>query len=258
VSTGRRDAPSHPGERAAEDARHALGLGLDAPISVLDAVEEIATVPVCVTELSGEVAGLFYRHRGQVYLFVNGADPVVRQRFTLAHEFGHHRMGHEPRVESLAAMYSRDQQEVEANYFAGAFLAPRQAIHNWAARHPEPPPGLELVVRVGAFFGLSPESARIRLELAGVVDQRQSQRLKEQIAAREHRGLRTQLGLSDKADALSQLRDDVEAGRRTLPRLPAVLVRGASMAHSQGLLGDEDLHTLLRGELPAERDEPEM
>src|SRR5579871_982818 len=155
-------------------------------------------------------------------------------------------------------MYSQDQQEVEANYFAGAFLAPRQAIRNWAERHPEAPLGLELVVRVGAFFGLSAEAARIRLELAGIVDQRQGAGLKKQIAASEHRGLLTQLGLTDKADALSQLRDDVEARRRTLPRMPAVLVRDASRAHTRGLLSSEDLHTLLRGELPIERDEPEM
>jgi Zn-dependent peptidase ImmA (M78 family) len=243
VSTGRRDAP-HPGERAADEARQALGLGLDAPISVLDAVEDLAGIPVCVQEFAGDVAGLYYRRGEQAYLFVNGAHPVVRQRFTLAHEFGHHHMGHTPRVESMAGMSSKDPQEVQANYFAGAFLAPRQAVRNWAERHPELP-GLELAVRVGAFFGISSEASRIRLELAGVIGKAEGQRVKRQIAAGEHRQVFAALGLATQADALSRLARDVQAGERTLPRLPLVLVRGAREANAQGLLDDEDLTALV-------------
>ncbi len=253
-----RSPRSRPGESAADEARQALGLGLDAPISVLDAVEGLAGVPVCVQEFAGDVAGLFYRRGGRAYLFINGAHPVVRQRFTLAHEFAHERMGHSPRVESIAGMDSTDPQEVQANYFAGAFLAPRQAVRNWSERHAQPAE-LELVVRMGAFFGLSAQASRIRLQLAGVIGKAESERLKERIALGEHHGLLGRLGIDAHEDALSALARDVRDGRRALPRLPAELVHGAREANAQGLLEEEDMLVLLRGSTPGApgEDEPE-
>jgi Zn-dependent peptidase ImmA (M78 family) len=250
VSPGRRDLPSQLGERAADEARQALGLGLDAPISVLDAVEDLAGVPVCVQVFADDVAGLYYRRHGRAYLFVNGAHHVVRQRFTLAHEFGHHHMGHSPRVESTAEMLvSKDTQEVQANSFAGEFLAPRQAVRNWSERHPDLS-GLELVVRAGAFFGINAEASRIALERAGVIGKAESSRLRGQVASRAHYGLPATLGIDAHQDTLSALAREVETGRRELPRLPAELVRGARQANSKGLLDDEDMLMLLRGGTP--------
>lgn len=247
MSTMRRTAAVTPGERTADQARQDLGLGLDAPVSVLDAVEDLAAIPVCIQAFPSDVAGLFYRRRGRPMLFVNGEHPVERQRFTLAHEFGHVRMDHKPRVESLRGMGSRDAQEVQANYFAGAFLAPRQAVRNWAERHGELPVDLELVVRLSAFFGTSAEASRIRLELAGVISGAESERLKAQIKNQEHWGMVGALGLSGYADGLSRLKRDVDAGVRALPRLPAVLVRTARRARHEELLEEEDLERLLRG-----------
>jgi Zn-dependent peptidase ImmA (M78 family) len=243
----RRGARITPGERAAEQARHDLGLGLEAPVQVLDAVEDLAGIPVCIQTFPGDVAGLFYRRRGRPMLFVNGTHPVERQRFTLAHEFGHVRMAHAPRVESVDKMGSRDAQEVEANYFAGAFLAPRQAVSNWADRHTDLPVDLEMVVRLGASFGTSAEASRIRLEVAGVIGVTDSQRLKARIANNEHYGMVAALGLSGYADGLSRLKRDVEEGTRVLPRLPAVLVATARRARDEELLEEEDHQRLLRG-----------
>jgi len=246
MSTGRRDLPRPRGEVAAEEARQALGLGLDAPIPILEAFEDLASVPVCVQAFSGEIAGLFYRRHKRPYLFVNGTHPVQRQRFTLAHEYGHCEMGHSPRLESLSRMQSTDRQEVEANYFAGAFLAPRQAVHNWADRNSELPVDLELVVRMSAFFGISAEVSRIRLERSGVIGKSASNKLKARIAAGEHRGMLGALGVSATTDMLSRIKWEVDAGRYTLPRLPGILVRRAHEARARGLLDEEDLTALLR------------
>jgi Zn-dependent peptidase ImmA (M78 family) len=248
MSGSLRIAPTSSGERAAELARQDLGLGLDAPLSVLDAVEDVADVPVCLQAFPDDVAGLFYRRRGRSMLFVNGLHRVERQRFTLAHEFGHVRMDHKPQVESVATMLSdRDPQEVEANYFAGAFLAPRQAVCNWAERHSGLHADLELVVRLGAFFGISAEASRIRLERAGVIAPADSERLKTRIKKQEHWGMVGALGLSGYADSLSRLKRDLDAGTRTLPRLPAVLIRGVRRAHEQQLLEADEFERVLRG-----------
>lgn len=238
-----------PGEQSAERARQDLGVGLDAPISVLVVVESAADVPVAVQELPGDVAGLFLRRRGRALLTVNGNHPVVRQRFTLAHEFGHLYMGHTSRLETTELMWSgADRQEVEANYFAGAFLAPRQAVRNWADRHPDRAGDLETVVRMSTFFGTSAEASRIRLELSGVVSRNRSDALKRQIRNGEHHGVRAALGLTAFTDELSQLKQEVETGARELPRLPAVLVSTARRARDQSLMDEEDFEMVMRGQ----------
>lgn len=235
------------GEARADHARTQLGLGLDAPISVLDAVEGQAGVPVCVARFPNDVAGVFFRRSGRTCLFVNGNQAVVRQRFTLAHEYGHFFMEHAPRVESASSMWTNDPQEVEANDFAGAFLAPRQAVRSWVDRHADSGADLELVVRMAAFFGMSPEAACIRLEKAGVLSSAESEPLKSRIRAREHSGLASRLGLAPFADALGRLYLDVQNGNRSLPRVPAVLVKNARDAYDRGLLDEEDFRMVLRG-----------
>lgn len=245
--TIRRGAAIDEGEDRAYIARQELGLGLDAPISVLDAVENLAGVPVCVAAFPQDVAGVFLRRAGRAFLFVNGTQVVVRQRFTLAHEYGHYVMQHAPRIESDAGMRAKDPQEVQANNFAGAFLAPRQAIHSWVDRHAGPAADLDLVVRLGAFFGISAEAACIRLEKAGVLGTEASEALKIRVRAGEHRGLPSRLGLTPFADSLGRLKVDVDRGARDLPRVPALLVRHARSAHEQGLLDSDELRAVLRG-----------
>lgn len=235
------------GERQADQARQQLGLGLDAPIAVLEAVEGQAGVPVCIAEFPNDVAGVFYRRSDRSFLFVNGTHPVVRQRFTLAHEYGHCFMQHEPRIESSKSMWASDPQEVQANQFAGAFLAPRQAVRSWADRHAGSATDLEQVVRLSAFFGISPEAGCIRMQASGVLAPGEVNELKLRIRAREHHGLASRLGLSPFSDALSRLKREVGRGVRDLPRVPAVLVQHARQAHEEGLLDEDDFRTVLRG-----------
>jgi Zn-dependent peptidase ImmA (M78 family) len=237
----------HSGEARADAARHELGLGVDAPIDVLAAVEGVGAVPVCIAEFPSDTAGVFLDQHERKYIFVNGVHPVVRQRFTLAHEFGHAFMNHEPRVETTTAMLSSDPQEVEANYFAGAFLAPRQAIRNWAERLTSGPSDLELVVMMSAFFGTSAEASRIRLELTGLLPHARGLVVKQAVKAGAHYGMVGSLGLSPFADGLSRLHRDVEAQLRDLPRLPAEMVRAAQSARERDLVDDETVEAVLRG-----------
>ena len=77
------------------------------------------------------------RRPGLPLLLVNGRQALSRQRFTLAHEFGHHRMGHATVVDEQAAISGKlthDRNEVCANAFAAEFLLPRDAVAAWASR----------------------------------------------------------------------------------------------------------------------------
>lgn len=241
------------GEKAAEAARQELGLGLESPLSnVLAVVEDLGEVPVTVAEFGNDVAGLYVRRRKLPFIFVNGIHQPVRQRFTLAHEFGHHRMNHRPRVDSVQNVHGtpRDPDEVQANYFAGAFLAPAPAVRNWVERHSEMTVDMEFVVTLASFFGISVMAAIIRLDRGGIISASTAERLKSGVQRKEHHGMPAALGLPTFSDELSRLRDQAR-----LPRLPARMTRSALRANDAGLVTDDELSELLRGGVPNDGDE---
>jgi len=82
----------------------------------------------------GEVSGLMVRRGQELVIGVNNSQAPVRQRFTIAHEFGHYLLH-----EGISAHYDRDfkvnyrsaessqatnVEEIEANFFAASLLMP--------------------------------------------------------------------------------------------------------------------------------------
>src|SRR4051795_5094926 len=121
---------------------------------------------VVVLELGDDIAGACLQRGGLALLFVNGAHAAVRQRFTLAHEFGHRRLGHASVVDRPADVFGaqHDPAEVAANYFAAEFLMPGQAVRRWARGRRLT---LDELVQLAGEYGVSAKMARIRLETAG-------------------------------------------------------------------------------------------
>ena len=147
---------------AARLAREELGVGLtDRCSDILELIEGDAGVPVGVLELPEGFAGVMKRARGRAFIFVNGTEAAVRQRFTLAHEYGHYTLGHGTVFDRTADMFGRDPREVAANAFAAEFLVLRPAVHAWMERRGDPDIDLEVVVRLAAYFGISARAARI-------------------------------------------------------------------------------------------------
>lgn len=221
------------GRKRARQARADLGVGFDGPLpDVLDVAERLGGTHVVVLDLGEDVAGAFLGRPDLPLLFVNGRQFVPRQRFTLAHEYGHHYIGHTHHVDLQAAMWDRshDPREVEANSFAAEFLAPEEAIQTWGKGRRRVT--LEDVVRLAADYGVSCQMMRIRLETVGVIeDHKLCERLDGEIDGELHLELFQQLGLEP-------LRDQLSEAAAVLPRIPAPLRRSA--------LGD-----LLAGEIDA-------
>jgi Zn-dependent peptidase ImmA (M78 family) len=221
---------SNRGAKRAREAREALGLGLDGPLpDLLDAVEA-AGAHVVVLELGG-VAGAHLLRPGCPLLFVNGAEPANRQRFTLAHELGHHRLGHATVVDEPSALigHGHDPAEVEANAFAAEFLLPKQAMQEWARGHGAI--GLTDVVRLAATYGVSAAMVRFRLLTTGVLsDRRRLEALEREIAENQHLVLAGYLGLTTLDDRLAE-------AARQMPYVPAQLRRSP---FGQLLAGDLD------------------
>jgi Zn-dependent peptidase ImmA (M78 family) len=156
------------GAKRAREAREALGLPAAEPIDLLTVVEEAAGLPVIVAPLPDDIAGGCFRAAEGSVLWVNGDQPHVRQRFTLAHELGHVRCGHgvSMNVDAVAVLAgdTRDPREVQANAFAAELLAPRAGV----AELVDGEPGLETVVEIAARFGISTVAALYRLSTLGL------------------------------------------------------------------------------------------
>ena len=154
------------GASAALAAREALGIGVDGPVpDLLMAVEETGRVPVTVLSLPDGIAGAYGRKHDQAFIFISSKERVVRQRFTLAHEFGHHRLQHRGSFDHVDDLTSQagSPAEVQANYFAAEFLAPRRAVTNWIEANDEDPRRLEAVVKLAHYFRVSASVALYRL-----------------------------------------------------------------------------------------------
>ena len=118
-------------ETIAQQERHRLQLGIE-PIADLTTVVEEAGLRVIGADLPEDDldgAILFVAEHEAAVALINRAKPSLRQRFTLAHEYGHLLL-HRNRAE----IWERDlfrantPEERQANAFAAAFLMPKPLI----------------------------------------------------------------------------------------------------------------------------------
>lgn len=104
----------------------------------------INSVPVNIVEVakkadvlikrapSKKFSGLLYRKGNIAFMAISNSEPLVRQRFTIAHELGHFFM--HPNKDTFIKFrdnkknISRGIREIHANQFAAALLMPRKFI----------------------------------------------------------------------------------------------------------------------------------
>lgn len=205
-------------ESAALEARHLLGVGETSRLDdILSLLEDVALVPILIAKLpDGGPDGVYTRSRRQPFILVNSCHAAVRQRFTLAHEFGHHVLKHGERWDQHINPFDKDPKEVEANRFASEFLVPRPALDWWLAKDDDPKIDLEVLVRFAHHFRVSCEMARYRLERAKRLTNRSVIReLDEAINEREHRRLHRELRLLEVEDGIAQAEQlDVRVPKR--------------------------------------------
>ena len=170
---------------------------------LLSLVEDRAELRAVVAALPGDLAGACYRDEQGGVLWVNGLQPVVRQRFTLAHELGHAWCRHDGRLEpdSFATLSGRTTNplEIQANAFAAEFLVPRTGLQ---ARHAGEPT-LEDVVAIAAEHGVSAIMVVYRFKQLRLASDQRVTALEAEIEARLHERLFAELGLEPLADRLA-------------------------------------------------------
>jgi Zn-dependent peptidase ImmA (M78 family) len=214
-----------------------MRFGLDGPLPDLLAATERGGAHVVLLDLAEGVAGAYIAKPGCPLVFVNGDQAIARQRFTLAHEFGHLRMGHRSVVDKQVAIsgHLHDPDEVCANAFAAEFLMPRDAVAGWAGEHVRGAVTLEDVVALAYEYGVSAQAARYALETAKVLsDGRRSGQLDEEIDS----GL--YLEVAPRLD-LRPVQDELADTQGRLPRIPASLRSSALGDLLAGTLDSEGL-----------------
>jgi Zn-dependent peptidase ImmA (M78 family) len=95
------------------------------------AIAQLAGVRVFQNPEMGNLAGCYYDEGGPTIEF-NGRDPLVRQRFTIAHELGHHALRHGARFRDSTESFSLsnyDPVESDANKFAAELLMPAAVVN---------------------------------------------------------------------------------------------------------------------------------
>lgn len=228
---------SNTGAKRAREAREALGCEPGPLADSIELVEQRGGAHVILLDCADGLAGAYVAKSELPLIFVNGTQAITRQRFTLAHEFGHFRMGHDTVFDKQATIggRQRDPNEVVANAFAAEFLMPKQATTAWGAEHVDGNVTLEHVVRFACEYGVSPQAARYAFETAGVLsDPKRCAVLDGEIADELHVDLAQHLGLEPLEDTLAQ------AATR-LPRIPPALEGKALGDLLVGAIGVDEL-----------------
>ena len=230
-------------EAQAEDVRSRLGLGANDPVNdLLDSVEDGLGIAVSVLDLGKEVAGAYLVRRDTPFILINGNDFKYRRRFTLAHELGHHELGHAAVADptgNIGGTSSEDPREREANLFAGELLAPASGVHALVESMGHPPMTVNVAAHVAHEFGISIPAAFVRLSQAGLVTPEARDRIQAALDRGDHRGVPERLGIRPFEDSLTRL------GSESLPRLPAALHQNALSAYRDGLIDKDRLAEVL-------------
>jgi Zn-dependent peptidase ImmA (M78 family) len=167
------------GERAARAIRHELGLGF-APVDIWDVLRRRG-VSVALHDFGAEGGDGVYLWRGGesggvALIVVNSAKRPSRQRFTAAHELGHHELHRFEGADVVIAdeevgESDGDEREVAANAFAAYLLAPVEDLREWFKLLngvPSPAKLVELMRR----YGLSYQAVAYRLRNSGLITQK--------------------------------------------------------------------------------------
>lgn len=226
-------------EQAAEVARMELGISKEAPLPDLVPLLESPRLGVFLVPLGPDgLAGAYSLDRGVGFLLVNSDQAPVRQRFTLAHEFGHRRLGHGSIYDITIDQASSDPREAQANRFASAFLMPRAAVSRWLDDRDTPSIDLHVLVRMAAWLGVSALAARVRLEVMGRLRPGAIRSLDQAIAEGKHSQVARELGITDLNDTIRRARNAFRA--------PAVMREHLVAAHRAGLVDEAAAASILR------------
>ena len=233
------DQPYEHGARRALELRLELGLG-DEPIPDLWTLVRDRTAQLAFRPFGAAAGDGLYLWNGDTALIIANSSTRsrLRQRFTVAHELGHHEL-HRPAEGSYLhtdkdIFASTDPVEQEANAFASHLLAPdpaiKRALAEWQVTDISP----VVIARLMQRYGISYETAVFRTHNSGVINAGQRDRL---LDAKRSSGVRA---FCDQIHFNEFLSFPPAGG------LPGPFEADVVQAYRAGGIGDDRLAELLR------------
>ncbi len=144
----------------------------DQPIGIFEFLRERPDIVFVRRSGSNlQIDGIYVRDEraGTGFIYLNRAKPLGRQRFTAAHEFGHHVLGHVEELDVDVMAEQQSQEERDANRFAAELLVPRRGIMKFVIKEKLDPTMIEGAIRVAKHFRVTLQPALIQLERADLV-----------------------------------------------------------------------------------------
>jgi Zn-dependent peptidase ImmA (M78 family) len=121
------------GARVADEERRRLGLGI-VPLADVAEILEIQGVRTAQADLPEDVSGLTLSEASVgLFVVVNHRHPLLRRRFSYAHEYAHVLLDQEYRGTISRATDRNALIEVRANAFAAHFLVPDAGVRQFIA-----------------------------------------------------------------------------------------------------------------------------
>ncbi|MFE6129519.1 ImmA/IrrE family metallo-endopeptidase [Streptomyces sp. NPDC056437] len=155
-----------------------MQFGIDkAPIDPVLLAKKLGVL-VVPQDMPDDVSGMLLRRGDEQVIGVNQKHHENRQRFTVAHELGHLRLHRgrplildtDTRVnfrDTVSSM-ATDREEMEANRFAAALLAPEPMVRR-AAREADFRTAQQLVQLMARYFDVSDMAMNYRLINLGII-----------------------------------------------------------------------------------------
>ena len=153
--------------QAAESARYRLNIRPGKRVDVFGAITELRIRLLRYPAPDrGSILGAYKRIGDEAFIFVSSSAWPVRQRFTAAHELGHHWLelggGEASHFDTDRGMWADTDRP--ANWFAGHFLMDESGLKNLAVGSPT-----EAALRTAAHYEVSIDTAAMQLEVIGLI-----------------------------------------------------------------------------------------
>ena len=221
------------GNAAAEKERRRLDLGI-APLPDLADLLGAQGISTVLVDMDDGISGLTLTSAdGNVLVAANRTHPILRRRFSFAHEYAHVLL--DRKLKAILS-HTRDRSslmEVRANAFAASFLMPADGVRSYVnalskglgsrtradtfdeeaatrveVRLPAETQNLEMhdVVRMAHHFGVSCAAMLYRLKGLGFVTEEERSSLAAQDSAGLAKALRGFFGLPEPADSDVEIR----------------------------------------------------
>jgi Zn-dependent peptidase ImmA (M78 family)/predicted secreted protein len=209
------------GVRAAQQEHQRLETEFHTRVEIFDVIEE-ARIWLFFRRMRG-LYGAYQRYGETTGIIINALHPLSLQRYTAAHEYGHHVLGHEASVDDEHLIFSRsgDLREVAAQAFAGEFLMPLQLV-NYTLRTmglsgKKLPLTARQVYQLALELGVSYSAAVTQL----VGQHKLTRATGDQLRRRSPLAVKTSVGGAKPADPWADvwLLDESQEGRQFSPRL---------------------------------------